>query len=613
MKGTVDAKRAELRNHALYDIGVTRVSALAAVLLVVSIIVTGIVAYSITKSQAVKKLKENDLAYIASSIAAKIDGSIERAVETSRLLAEDRAIRDWIRQGERLEAGADPLAKIVALKQKFGYDNSFIVSVPTGRYYAENGALIDVMSRNDPDDSWYYSFLQENNPTRVEIDYNHVRQDTFIFVNAFMKDGSDPLAIVGVGLSLKELSAKFGEYKYGANGSLWLTDQTGTIYLSDDFGQNGHNIRDFIPAATSGQVLADLNGKQSVLDFRGPDGRMNDLVTYPIAATDWTLVVSVDRAEATSFLRTIQVQTAAAVAVALLFVIFFFYYTSRKLAEPYKRAIGLNMELENQIAARTQELAEQNEKLLDSLDYASRIQQSALPAESELGEAFADHFVLWRPKDVVGGDFVWVKPVQDGHLVAVGDCTGHGVPGALMSIMTVSLLNQFAQRDSDAEPDPSRFLAQLNQSIKMTLHQKDKDGLTDDGLDIGLVYVTRHRAVFAGAKFTLYIRGAGGVQEIEGSRKSVGYRNTPNDYAYTSAMVNVDSGDELFLTSDGLIDQNGGEKNYSFGKSRWRKWLETGAGTPMSGQKQHLESVLQSYRGDEPQRDDITVVGLRLL
>ncbi|MEF3306110.1 SpoIIE family protein phosphatase [Paenibacillus sp. GYB003] len=610
---TVVSDRAAVRSHTLYDTGVAKVSAFAAALLVVSIVVTGAIAYAITKGQSVKKLKENDLVYIAGSIAAKIDGSIERAAETSRLLAEDREIIEWIRQGEKQDAGgASALAKIAVLKQKLGYDSSFIVSIPTGRYYAENGEIIDVMSRGDPDDSWYFQFLQDNKPLNLEIDYNEERRDTFVFINALMKSGGEPLAIVGVGLSLNDLSAKFQEYKYGQNGSLWLIDDEGTIFLSDELAQNGKNIRDFMPASAAVLVAVPDAGSQNVLEFKGADGRTNDLVSFRVPSTEWTLVVSVDRDEAISYLRTIQGQTAAAVAVSLIFVVFIFYYTSRKLAEPYKRAIRLNMELENQISARTRQLAEQNEKMMDSLDYAGRIQQSSLPSEAELREAFPDHFVLWKPKDVVGGDFYWIKRVREGWLVAVGDCTGHGVPGAFMSIMAVSLLNQIAERDGAADCDPSRLLSELDRSVKQTLHQRGNGGLTDDGVDIGLCLITPRQTVFTGAKFTLYVRTAEGLREIEGSRKSVGYRNTPSDYAFASAAIPTKTGDELYLLSDGLTDQNGGDKNYSFGKSRWRLWLESSKDASMDERKRLLDEELRAYMGTEPQRDDITVFGFRL-
>lgn len=611
MKQPVASRRSSLRNDPLYDSGVAKVSAFAAGLLVVSIILTGILSYYITKAQSVKKLKESDLVHIAGSITAKIGGSIDRAAETSRLLAEDHEIREWILDGEKRDArGAAVLDKLSRLREQFRYDNSFIVSVPTSNYWSEGGTVIDVMSKNDPDDMWFFDNVRSGKDIQFMIDYNEERKDTSVFVNSLMRSGGDPLAIVGVGMSLREMSKKFEEYKYGKNGSLWLTDHSGTIYLSDELNQTGRNISEFMPEGTAGQVMSLMNRDQAVLEYKGADGRTNDLILFAVPSTEWTLVVSVDREEAISFLKTIQAQTAIAVAIALFSVVFFFYYTSRKLADPYKRAVTLNQELEKQISARTSELAEQNVKILDSIDYASRILISALPTEAELRQAIPDHFVLWKPRDLVGGDFYWIKQVPEGLFIAVGDCTGHGVPGALMSIMTVSLLDQIVDRSQSY--DPGMILSQLNRSIKQMLNQEGKDGLTDDGVDIGMCLIAGERTVYAGAGCKLYIRRPDRLEEVEGNRKAIGYRKTPADYGFASTAVTIGPYDTIYMTTDGLADQNGGEKNYSFGKTRWKQWIDSNGGAPLVEQKRLLMEELDRYRGTEPQRDDITVLGFRL-
>lgn len=598
------------RKDPLYDTGVTKVTAFATILIVISITLTGIIAYYITKEQSVKKLKESDLVYIAGSIASKIDGSIERALETSLMLSIDPEIKNWIAGGEKPGVQADRIMeKLAALKDSFSYSNSFIVSVPSRQYWSENGKVIDVVSKDDPDDDWFFKMLDEKRRYEIMIDYNEDRQDTSVFVNAFMYSGGEPLALVGVGLSLKDMSERFASYKYGANGSLWLTDRTGNIYLSDEFEQNGRNLRDFMPQEAAERVIASMDQDQAVLDYKGTNGRINDLVLFPIPSTDWNLLVSVDRNEAISFLKTIQVQTVIAVAIALLSIVFFFYYTSRKLADPYKRAVKLNLELERQIAERTKELAEQNEKMTDSLDYAKRIQVSVLPSEEEMNRVLPDHFVLWRPKDRVGGDFYWMRQVNEGVLIAVGDCTGHGVPGALMSIMTISLLDQITEQGQGL--DPAAILSKLNRSIKATLNQGGSDGLTDDGLDIAILLISEEKASFAGAGRSLFIRTSEGLLEIGGNRKAVGYRKTPLDYSFTCTSFTFAADDTFYLSTDGITDQNGGDKNISFGKTRLKQWLTRYGDKDIPLQKKLLEDELISYMGDEPQRDDITVIGFR--
>lgn len=607
MSGPRSTDRSRLRTNPLYDAGAAKVTVFATVLIVFSIILTGVIAYYITKGQSVKKLKETDLEYIGGSIASKIDGRIERAMETARLLAGNRDLNEWILGGERL-GGEETVAleTIRRMTEQFQYDNSFIVSVLTGQYWTEQGQLLDTMTRSDPDDAWFFRTLEDGRPVQLDIDYNEERKDTFIFVNALMRHNGAPVSVVGIGLSLQDMSQQFGEYKYGLHGNLWLTDKSGEIYLSDEFAQNGHNMLDYMPPESADRLLSMMDRERAVTEYVDADGNRKDVMLFPIASSEWSLVVAVDRNEAISFLKTIQWQTAAAVAISLLTVVFFFTYMSRKLADPYKRAIELNEELERQIAARTKELAEQNEKILDSLDYASRIQVSALPTDAELKEALPGHFILWKPRDRVGGDFYWLKRVKRGLLIAVGDCTGHGVPGALMSIMTVSLLDQLVNSDSD---DPAAILTRLNRSIKQTLNQNGKEGLTDDGLDIGLCLLTDTATVFAGAGCSLLVRTPDGLEEYEGDRKSVGYRKTPADYPYTNKVVVVGPDAVHYLTTDGLADQNGGDKNYSYGKTRWKKWVAANGDAPFDRQRTMLEADIDRYRGDEPQRDDMTVLG----
>jgi serine phosphatase RsbU (regulator of sigma subunit) len=203
-----------------------------------------------------------------------------------------------------------------------------------------------------------------------------------------------------------------------------------------------------------------------------------------------------------------------------------------------------------------------------------------------------------------------MKPVPGGLLIAVGDCTGHGVPGALMSIMTVSLLDQIVERADSCEP--GRLLEQLNRSIKQTLNQEGKDGLTDDGLDFGMCLLTGEKLVFAGAGSTLYVHTDEGLDMVEGSKKALGYRRTAVDQRFDEVVRTIGPNDTLYMLTDGLADQNGGEKDYSYGKKRWKQWIADNWNKPLTEQQLRLEEELVRYQGSQPQRDDITVLAFRM-
>jgi serine phosphatase RsbU (regulator of sigma subunit) len=604
-------KRSSLRGNPLYDSGSLKVTLFASFVIVFSMLLVGVTVYLLTEREAVNKLKTKDLPYIADSIASKIDGKIGNARETSLILANDPEIIRWIKgKDQDPELKQYALQKINLLVQQLGYTNSFIVSDISRNYWGENGKLLGTVSPNNPDDAWFFKTLTDNAPVTVVLDYNAERGDTFIFVNALMYDGGKPIAVVGVGMGLQDLSQGFAGYKYGEGSSLWLIDGQGKIYLSDQLEHNGTNIRDHLPESVAGQVVANGGqGNQSV-EFADQAGTRYDLISYPLKTAEWRLVVQVPRSATIGFLKTIQINTGIAVLIALISIVFFFFYVSRKLANPYKRALQVNEELEKLIAQRTKELAVRNENIMDSIAYAKRIQESVLPEQGLLDQLLKDYFVLWKPRDVVGGDFYWARSFSDGFMIAIGDCTGHGVPGAFMTMLAVSALNQLASEDK--LDHPGQLLEELNRELKRTLHQEKRDGLTDDGLDLGLCCVVGERVIFASARCSLYIASREGLKAIKGDRRSIGYRRTSTNHRYTETEHHASQGDCIYLTTDGYPDQNGGEKDYSFGRTRFQAVIERCRDLPMAEQAGFFEGELQGYMQSRQQRDDITVVAFRM-
>ncbi|ABO50366.1 Stage II sporulation E family protein [Desulforamulus reducens MI-1] len=604
-----------VRISSMLDASVMKITIFATVIIVFSMLLVGAIAYTITEKEIVNKLKTKDLVNIAEAISAKIDGRIERAKETSILLAKDPEIINWVSSAEKNKvAEQNSLLRIAKLAREHDYSNSFIVSNVTKHYWDENCQIIDTMLENDPDDSWFFDVTKSNKPVSLVIDYNNERKDTFVFVNALMGDVKKPLAVVGVGLSLGELSKDFQSFKYGEKSDLWLVDNKGNIYLSDNINHNGKNISKILPMKIASTLLRNIDSSHKVsstLEYQDSKGALVDIISYPIKSSDWKLLVQIPRSESVSLLNTIKFNTLSATGITLIAITIFFFLISRYLANPYKRTLQLNQELEAKITERTKELFEKNSKLMDSIDYAKRIQESTLPSPGKLTDLFKDHFLLWRPKDLVGGDFYWTKKFNKDYLVAVGDCTGHGVPGAFMTMLTVSILNQIA--DLNTKGDPALLLKKLNVLIKQTLNQETEDALTDDGLDIGLCYFDgSNHLIFAGAKMSLFIRNSKGIEIIQGNKKSIGYIRTAPDYPYTNSKIDIESGDLFYLTTDGYLDQNGGLKDYSFGKNRFLNMIEHCNNRDLSKQGKVFLNELLNYMGEKPQRDDITVIGFRI-
>jgi serine phosphatase RsbU (regulator of sigma subunit) len=593
-----------------YDGSVFKVMILAGVLLVFATTLIGVLSFRITEKEVIHKLKTKDLFWTARSISNQVEGRIERAIETSEMLASDPSVVEWVRGGEtddKLKGFV--LNQLVSVPKQFDYTNSFVVSGTTHQYWSESGRVIDTVSKDDPDDDWFFSTMDSGKHLDVVVDTNATYKNTFVFVNVLIGDTDKPLGVAGMGLSLEKLSQEFVTYKYGKDSHLWMVGADGIIHLSDDFKQTGTNISEYM----DGNTLAKLDNAgaaaQTILEMKSADGRLIDMISYPIKYMNMRLIVQIPRSETVGFLDSIKWNTALAVVLSLVVIVFFFIYVSRKLADPYKRALRMNQQLEEQVDIRTKELAESNKEVMDSIAYANRIQQSVLPSDSSMKASFDQYFSYWKPRDVVGGDFYWVKKVGNMTWVAVGDCTGHGVPGALMTMLSVTLLNRIA--DEGGYDSPSAVLGKLNLLLKETLNQLEAEGTTDDGLDLGLIFLGEKETVYAGAGILLALSDAEGIRSIKGDKRKIGYRRTPIGIEYTDHWLSLDRDRVYYLVSDGIFDQNGGEGKPSIGRTRLLEWLGRYQGHDLGEQSELFENELKEYMGREPQRDDMTLLAFK--
>lgn len=285
--------------------------------------------------------------------------------------------------------------------------------------------------------------------------------------------------------------------------------------------------------------------------------------------------------------------------------------------------IGTGFEL---MRALSEMQAEKHRIVRESIEYASVIQQSFLrESQHNLASTLKDWFMWWEPRDVVGGDCYFARRSGNGDLLfAVIDCTGHGVPGAFMTLIVISFLeNALAHLGPN---DPAALLARVSREVKQHLSQQEERNFmigrqggghqSDEGFDgaVCLYRPAERQLLFAGAKANLFLirPDASGVEIVDGDRMGVGYGATPPDYAWSNRSVQLDPGTALYLTTDGLIDQLGGPKHIAFGKRRLRELLRETAAMPMADQQIMIQQRFRSYQGESPRRDDVTVFGLRV-
>lgn len=274
--------------------------------------------------------------------------------------------------------------------------------------------------------------------------------------------------------------------------------------------------------------------------------------------------------------------------------------------------------MELTIETRTHELQEsnavlnmRNQEIMQSIHYARTIQLSILPPEELIRTHLKKSFVIWKPRDVVGGDFYYLKETYNGFILTVADCTGHSVPGAFMTMTAHSVLNRIIE--DIHQDDPAVILRIYNRYMRSALNQDTETALSDDGLDAGIcIYnMKTGKLQYAGAKIDLWQFRNGEVNEYKGDRQSIGYHNSDPDYEFKVSSVSVSEGDRFYLSSDGFYHQIGGERHMPFGKKRLVELIASTADEELSAQSEHLREAFDNWKGDEPQRDDITVWGFR--
>ena len=281
-----------------------------------------------------------------------------------------------------------------------------------------------------------------------------------------------------------------------------------------------------------------------------------------------------------------------------------------------RQAFALARTLEERVADRTAALERANRSVKEGITYAARLQSALLPSLAVLDGIVSEWVVGWHPLDKVSGDFYCVDTFEDKAVVAIMDCTGHGVPGAFMSAVASSVLVRVLHHVGYS--DPAQILADLNRMIKANLHQEDGphgagSGL-NDGLDAAICVIdtTARTVTFAGAGLPLVAQINNVQQTISGDKVSLGYADSPTDLVLTKHTIPYQPGDTFILFTDGIPDQVGGPKRRLLGRQRVEAILAEQAGRSLADMRKDLEERLEAWRGYEPRRDDMTFLAFRL-
>jgi serine phosphatase RsbU (regulator of sigma subunit) len=312
--------------------------------------------------------------------------------------------------------------------------------------------------------------------------------------------------------------------------------------------------------------------------------------------------------------RLIRAWVAIAAFLVLLAVTAKFYIDKRrdnqKLAEK-NNALTLAHE---EISTQKEEIASQNDKIIESILYAQKIQQAVMPTVDYFDQYLPEHFIMLKPRDIVSGDFYWGTHIGDKFVYTAADCTGHGVPGAFMSLLGITFLNEIAGRSNSKFVTAAGILTSLRLKIITYLHQTGKEGEQQDGMDIALCVYDKNgsKLQYAGAFNPLVIIRDGNLTQYDADEMPIGYYANQSD-RFTNHVIEIQPGDMTYMFTDGYADQfgmvDGRKKKYLV--KRFKDFLLQIYNLDMQEQERRLDENLAQWRGDLKQLDDVLVFGTR--
>jgi serine phosphatase RsbU (regulator of sigma subunit) len=350
-----------------------------------------------------------------------------------------------------------------------------------------------------------------------------------------------------------------------------------------------------IHARQYAQLQDSINTDQDLM------ARNKMLVKFQTARTEKDLAIANEGSKRTKIVFTI-----VGIGAFLVLVLLFCLYLIKKKA---------NKQLESQneeILLQKDEISTKNKEITDSINYARRIQVGILPDEKMLSEIAPENFVLNIPRDIVSGDFYWFAKKENRFYIAVADCTGHGVPGALVSVVGMNLLNQVIAMPGLL--DTGEVLSQLHRLIIKALNKDVNSRETNDGMDIGVICIDRNKneAEYSGARRPIFISSEKGIEMLKGDRDSVGGEKSYDDkIKFSVQRIALDSPKTFYLTTDGFVDQFGESSNKKFLTKRFHELLESFRGIPMPEQQLRIGKAFKEWKGNLEQVDDVLVLGFK--
>lgn len=625
---------------------------------VVIFLCTGLVSFALFVAASRSIVEDLGTRFAETNIRlakSRIQGEIERESALSLSLAHSPVLRQWILDESDAAKRRLAMAELESYRSVFKDANYFVAIASSRHYYnqpATGGLTLATLDPARASDHWFFDSLASVHDCALNLDYNPYIRATKVWINCAVNEGDRTVALTGTGLDISGLVSGLTARRNG-NLSLMLLDASGNITAHPDLDIMERNARAWnsggrkVNIADLAQSPADRDAVERLI--RGLSGAPDDVRSARIAigngtalvaasylpGIDWIILASVD-VKAMVDLRSLALIPLAFLAALILSLAALTLFADRFLLEPLaalSRAAGeiargnysislpssgvgeigtlarsfgsmaddvraFTGSLERRVEERTAELAVANRRMLADLDYAYIVQRSILPRDETFRRRLPDSFVLYRPRDRVGGDFYFFHDRGEQFFVGLADCTGHGVSGALMTMFAEGILEPLLVAPDD--PEPAAIIEELRHRLRAGLASQSQGLEGERGVDIGLCLVSpaSARLDYAAAGMELFVAREGKVERIRSPRRSP----TPLTARFPL------SGSDFYLCSDGFLDQGGGAHGFGYGAASFMDLVRGASALPWPGRRAHFEAALDSWRGAEAQRDDISVV-----
>ncbi|MBD9514830.1 MULTISPECIES: biofilm regulation protein phosphatase SiaA [Pseudomonadaceae] len=605
----------------------------------------------------------------------KIIAPVIRELALSRRLAESVVTQDWLLSENDPARRALFFREAEGFRaDQHNYSYFVVVDSSRHYYFNDSSSPLSnspryTLSDTDPQDRWYFDTLARDETYNINVNYDAKLKVTKVWFNMVVRAGNEKVGLAGGGLDLTEFLDQFISRRE-AGVTPMIVDPEGAIqahpdtrliaFSSGSSGQAKHHVYDLLANDQQRTALrqtlrqAETNPGEVETMWGTIDGKEQLIATAYIPQLRWHVLSAIDlHAAQVLDSRWIWPLVGTLAGLLAILLIGFAYTVDLLVLRPLRglkqsaKAIAAGQydsplprtrpdeigelssafasmadqvrrhteELEDKVQQRTQaleaanrEMAAAQKKIGDSIDYASLIQRAILPdrqLQASLGE---HHFVLWKPRDVVGGDFYIYREGPIDSLIGVVDCAGHGVPGALMTMLALAAIDHAI--DSVKSHDPAAILRETDHVMRGMLGQEEFTHSLATNMDAGLVRVDHQRKLlhFSGAKISLFASDGNDVREYKGARRAIGDKRQGD---YQDVEIPMETGWTYYLCTDGFLDQAGGEHGFGFGNSRFADLLRNHARRPLAEQADVFAATLAQYQGEQPQRDDITILSFR--